>query len=125
MTFSPDLSLYYYAGDFGEVLRRHSADLPQAYGTHREVALLLHQLVSDGVSVRVTSFITPSAKVTYPMESIEFIELGSPDWSKSKLLEAAVSADSAPLVVAGFPNKALLEILRKRSTHSIVRCASE
>ncbi len=77
MTFSPDLSLYYYAGDFGDVLRRHSADLPQAYASHREVALLLHQLVTDGVSVRVTSFVTPAANVTYPMTGVESDQLGA------------------------------------------------
>ena len=59
MSFLPDVSLYYFAGDFCEVLDRFERGEPQSYRTHDEVAALIFDLVERGKRVRVTSFVTP------------------------------------------------------------------
>jgi hypothetical protein len=54
-------SIYFFAGDFADVLKRHAAGEEQTYATHDEVALMIKGLIEAGVELTVYSFVTPYA----------------------------------------------------------------
>ena len=57
------VSIYFYAGDFADVLRRHGEGRQQIYQTHDEVARLVHELLEANYKVNFYSFITPEYRV--------------------------------------------------------------
>ena len=62
------VSIYFYAGDFAEALRRFERGDDQTYQTHNEVARLIRELAAEGILVNVYSFITPERKEEEPVE---------------------------------------------------------
>jgi hypothetical protein len=59
---STSASLYFFAGDFADVLKRYENGADQIYATHDEVAKLIEDLLAAGVRLTVYSFITPKAR---------------------------------------------------------------
>jgi glycosyltransferase involved in cell wall biosynthesis len=102
------VSIYFFAGDFADVLRRHEEGRQQIYQTHNEVARLVHELLAADYRVNFYSFITPERRVEQPLGRFRFISLGAKDFSVKSLLDAAVAADDADAIVAHFPNMELL-----------------
>ena len=87
------VSIYFFAGDFADVLRRHEEGRQQIYQTHDEVARLAHELLAANYRVNFYSFITPERRVEQPLDRFRFISLGAKDFSAKSLLNAAVAAD--------------------------------
>jgi glycosyltransferase involved in cell wall biosynthesis len=104
-----NVSIYFFAGDFADVLRRHEEGRQQIYQTHDEVARLAHELLAAGYRVNFYSFMTSEHRVEQPLDRFHFISLGAKEFSDKSLLSAAVAADDADAIIAHFPN---LELLR-------------
>lgn len=119
-----DLSLYYFAGDFVDVLERFSAGRAQIYRTHDEVAAMIVELVGDGLKLRVTSFVTPAPAIRHPRDGVEVIDLGAAGWGDRGLLKEAVTRDDARKIVAGFPNTELLRAVRRSPARAFAVLAS-
>jgi glycosyltransferase involved in cell wall biosynthesis len=107
------VSIYLFAGDFADVLRRYGEGTQQIYQTHDEVARLIHDLLGMGQRLNIYSFITPERCEERPIEGLRIINLGAKDYSARSLLKAAVTEDDADAIVAQFPN---VELLRAVST---------
>ena len=103
------VSIYFFAGDFADVLRRHREGEPQVYGTHDEVARLLLDLSERGMDVTVHSFCTPERKEDRPLERIAIRSLGGRSYKDDSVLEEAVRADSSDALIPHFPNVRLLQ----------------
>ena len=103
------VSIYFFAGNFAEVLRRHAEGLPQAYGTHDEVARLVQDLRKEGLSVVVNSFLTASKHVEEPSEGVTVRSLGARNYADDAMLGRAVAEDDAEALIAHFPNLRLLK----------------
>src|SRR5438067_1629692 len=52
----PSASIYFFAGDFVDVLRRFERGEQQTYATHNEVARLIHSLKDAGVRLTTHRF---------------------------------------------------------------------
>lgn len=102
-------SIYFFSGDFADVLRRHAAGEEQIYATHDEVAKLCHDTLAAGVALTIHSFITPEAREDRPLDGLRIVSLGARNYNDSGLLRAAVRDDHADAIVAHF---AALELLR-------------
>lgn len=102
------VSLYLFAGDFTDVLRRYHEGLEQSYQTHNEVARLFLDLTAAGVDVTVYSLVTPEARDERPMEGLRVVSLGAPTYQSNGRLKAAVAADTCDKAVVHFPNEELL-----------------
>ena len=107
----PDISsvsIYFFAGDFADVLRRHAEGKPQAYGTHDEVARLVQDLRGSGLEVAINSFCTPSKQIEQPCEGVTVRSLGAAHYGDDKVLADAVARDEADGLIAHFPSVKLL-----------------
>lgn len=102
------VSIYFFAGDFAEVLRRHSEGAPQAYGTHTEVARLIGDLLDRSVDVTVHSFCTPERKVERPRAGLTIKSLGAVSYDQDDVLLKAVDEDVSEAIIPHFPNVRLL-----------------
>ena len=102
------VSIYFYAGDFAEALRRYERGDDQTYQTHNEVARLIHDLLAVKMQVNVYSFLTPERKDEEPVAGVRVINLGAKDYSTKSLLAKAVADDPVDTIVAHFPNWELL-----------------
>ena len=107
------VSIYFFAGDFADVLIRYERGLQQIYQTHNEVARLIHDLLAIKYWVNVYSFVTPKSAEERPIDGLRIISLGARDYSAKSLLAAAVVKDQAEAIVAHFPS---LELLRAVAT---------
>jgi glycosyltransferase involved in cell wall biosynthesis len=103
------VSIYFFAGDFTDVLRRYKERRQQNYQTHDEVARLIYDLAAAHWQVTIYSFVTPDRRDEQPIEGVRIVSLGAKDYAKASLLAPAVSADDSDAIVAHFPN---LELLR-------------
>jgi glycosyltransferase involved in cell wall biosynthesis len=103
------VSIYLFAGNFVDVLRRYEEGEQQIYQTHNEVARLIHDLLAVGQRVNIYSFITVERREERPLEGLRVVNLGARDYSATSLLKAAVAEDDADGIIAHFPN---LELLR-------------
>ena len=79
------ISIYLFAGDFAEVLRRYERGDQQVYQTHNEVARLIHDLLGMQQRLNIYSFVTPERGVERPMDRLRIINLGAKDYSASSL----------------------------------------
>ena len=118
------VSIYFFAGDFADVLRRHEEGRQQIYQTHDEVARLAHELLAANYRVNFYSFITPERRVEQPLDRFRFISLGAKEFSAKSLLNAAVAADDAGAIVAHFPNMELLRAVIGTKTRSMAVLAN-
>src|SRR5262245_47899263 len=89
------VSIYFFAGDFADVLRRYNEGRQQIYQTHNEVARLIHDLLEADHRVNIYSFVTPKRREQRPLDSLRIISLGAMDYSATSLLRAAVAEDDA------------------------------
>jgi glycosyltransferase involved in cell wall biosynthesis len=103
-----NISIYFPAGDFVDVLRRYDKGLPQRYQTHDEVARLIYDLHAAGRRVTIYSFVTPERGEVQLFDGARVINLGAKDFSARSLLGTAVAADGAEAIVAHFPDPELL-----------------
>lgn len=101
------VAIFFYAGDFTDVLRRHAAGEQQIYATHGEVAQLVHDLRAAGVLVTIYSFVTADAKDETPVEGVRVVSLGSSGDTKG-VLTAAVEAADADTIIAHVPYPELI-----------------
>jgi glycosyltransferase involved in cell wall biosynthesis len=104
-------SIYFFAGDFADVLRRHAEGVEQTYATHDECAKLFKGLVEAGVELTIHSFVTPEAREERPLDGLRIVSLGARGYSDSGLLRGAVARDKADAIVAHFPNMELLRAI--------------
>jgi glycosyltransferase involved in cell wall biosynthesis len=102
-------SIYFFAGDFADVLKRHAEGAEQIYATHDEVAKLIKGLLEAGVKLTIYSFVTPEARDERPLEGLRIVSLGARNYDDIGLLAAAVADDRADAIVAHFPS---IELLR-------------
>lgn len=102
-------SIYFFSGDFADVLRRHAAGDEQIYATHDEVAKLCESVVDAGVDLTIYSFITSEAREEHPIDRLRIVSLGARNYTDVGLLRDAVRDDRADAIVAHF---AAIELLR-------------
>lgn len=95
------VAIFFYAGDFTDVLRRYASGEQQIYATHGEVALLIHDLRAAGVSVTIYSYLTPQPKDEIPIDGVRVVSLGATGDSPG-VLAAAVKAVDADTIIAHF-----------------------
>ena len=108
------VSIYFFAGDFAEVVRRHSQGEPQAYGTHDEVARLIQDMRTAGLDVTISSFCTLSKKVDRPVDGLTIRSLGATNYADDAVLTRAVAEDDADALIAHFPNLKLLHAVARK-----------
>jgi glycosyltransferase involved in cell wall biosynthesis len=101
-------SIYFFAGDFADVLRRHAEGVEQTYATHDECAKLFKGLLDAGVELTIHSFVTPEAREERPLDGLRIVSLGARGYADSGLLQEAVERDESDAIVAHFPNMELL-----------------
>ena len=102
------VSIYFFAGDFSDVLRRYEEGRPQIYQTHNEVARLIHDLLAAKQQLTIYSFVTPELRDERPVNGLRIVSLGAKDYSVASLLRTAVTEDDVDALVAHFPNHELL-----------------
>src|SRR5215216_825753 len=98
------VSIYFFAGDFADVLRRYQKGLQQVYQTHNEVARLIYDLLAARTRLNIYSFVTAERREERPVDGLRIISLGAKDYAGASLLQAAVAEDDAEAIVAHFPN---------------------
>lgn len=113
------VSLYFFAGDFSDVLRRYHAGEEQIYQTHNEVARLLLDLTNAGLEVTIFSLVTPRASTDDPIPGLRVVGLGSASYQSNGVLRAAVAGDNAEKVVVHFPNMELLTATMRSPARAI------
>src|SRR5260221_9551492 len=118
------VSIYFYAGDFADVMCRHDQGRKQIYQTHDEVARLVYQLLAAGYRVTFYSFITPEQRVETPVDGFRFISLGAKSYSSKSLLKAAVAEDNSEIIIAHFPNLELLQAVAATRARSMAVLAN-
>lgn len=101
------VAIFFYAGDFCDVLRRHSEGAQQIYATHDEVARLILDLRAKDVDVTIYSYVTDTAKDETPMKGVRVVSLGTTGVNHG-VLKAAVESVSADTIVAHFSYPELL-----------------
>lgn len=106
-TVGRSVAIFFYAGDFCDVLRRHEAGEQQIYATHDEVARLILDYRAAGVEVTIYSYVGNAASDERPMDGVRVVSLGS-DGSDRGLLRAAVESVEADTIIAHFAYPELL-----------------
>ena len=101
-------SIYFFAGDFGDVVRRHGEGLPQVYGTHNEVAKLIKDLLDRSIELTVHSFCTPLTTTERPLPGLTIKSLGARRYDDDRVLAETVRADRSEALIPHFPNIRLL-----------------
>jgi glycosyltransferase involved in cell wall biosynthesis len=117
-------SIYFFAGDFGDVLRRHAAGLEQTYATHDECAKLFKGLLDSGVELTIHSFVTAEAREERPLDGLRIVSLGARGYADSGLLHEAVAKDRSETIVAHFPNMELLRAVIATNCRSMAVLAN-
>jgi glycosyltransferase involved in cell wall biosynthesis len=118
------VSIYFYAGDFVDVLRRYEEGRQQIYQTHNEVARLIHDLRSANYRVKIYSFVTPDRRDEEPIDGVRIVSLGAKDYSTKSVLEPVVAEDRADAIVAHFPNLELLRAVAATNSRAIAILAN-
>jgi glycosyltransferase involved in cell wall biosynthesis len=117
-------SIYFYAGDFADVLKRHARGAEQIYATHDEVAKLFKALLDGQVELTVYSFITPEAREERPLEGLRIVSLGGRNYDDIGLLGAAVAEDRSDAIVAHFPSIELLHAVMGTNSRAMAVLAN-
>lgn len=118
------VSIYFFAGDFSDVLRRFEEGRPQIYQTHNEVARLIHDLLAAKQQLTIYSFVTPERRDERPISGLRIVSLGARDYSVASLLRTAVTEDDVDALVAHFPNHELLRATLATKSRLIAMLAS-
>ena len=118
------VSIYFYSGDFADVLKRHAAGDEQTYATHDEVAKLCDGILGSGVALTIYSFITPEAREERPLEGLRIISLGARNYNDAGLLRAAVRDDRAEAIVAHFAAIELLRAVKAKDSRAMAVLAN-
>jgi glycosyltransferase involved in cell wall biosynthesis len=118
------VSVYFFAGDFADVLQRFHEGRAQIYQTHNEVARLAHELLALGYQVDFHSFVTPDRRVVRPLPGFRCISLGAKDFSAKSLLSAAIAEDDSDAIVAHFPNVELLRAVASTNRRAMAVLAT-
>src|SRR4051794_12155888 len=105
------LSIYLFAGDFADVVRRFKEGRPQTYQTHNEVAKLIYDLTATNIGVTFYSFISAVRGDERPLDGFRFVSLGAKDYSTKSLLSTAIAEDESDAIIAHFPNLELLHAI--------------
>ncbi len=101
-------AIFFYAGDFADVLRRNTEGAQQIYATHDEVARLILGLRAEQVDVTIYSYVTDVAKDETPMEGVRVVSLGA-SGNERGVLKAAVESVEADTIIAHFAYPELLK----------------
>ena len=117
-------SIYFFAGDFADVLRRHAEGAEQTYATHDECAQLFKGLLDAGVELTIHSFVTPEAREERPLDGLRIVSLGARGYADSGLLREAVAKDKSDAIVAHFPNRELLRAVIETKRRSMAVLAN-
>lgn len=117
-------SIYFFAGDFADVLRRHAEGAEQTYATHDECAKLFKGLLDAGIKLTIHSFVTPEAREERPLEGLRIVSLGARGYADSGLLHEAVAKDKSDAIVAHFPNMELLRAVIATNRRSMAVLAN-
>ena len=118
------VSIFFFAGDFTDVLRRYEAGHQQNYQTHNEVARLIHDLLVANHRVNIYSFVTSERREEQPIDGLRIISLGAKDYSAASLLAIAVEKDDANTIVAHFANLELLRAVAATKSRAIAVLAN-
>jgi glycosyltransferase involved in cell wall biosynthesis len=118
------VSIYFFAGDFADVLRRYEEGRQQIYQTHNEVARLVHDFRAAGYWINFYSFITSERRLEQPLDGFRFVSLGAKDFSDKSLLKDAVAADDSDAIIAHFPNLELLHAVISTKSRSMAVLAN-
>ena len=118
------VSIYVFAGDFVDVLRRYEERRQQIYQTHNEVARLIYDLLAADHKVNLYSFVTPERRDERPIDGVRVVSLGAKDYSAKGLLKAAVIADNADAIVAQISNAELFSAVASKKTRAIAILAN-
>lgn len=117
-------SIYFFAGNFADVLKRYGEGADQIYATHDEVAKLIDDVVSAGVQLTIYSFITPEAREESPRGGLRIVSLGARSFSEVGLLSDAVAKDESDSIVAHFAPAELLQAVLARGRRSMAVLAN-
>jgi len=117
-------SVYFFAGDFADVLKRHAEGAEQIYATHDEVAKLIKGLLEAGIKLTIYSFVTPEARDERPLERLRIVSLGARNYDDIGLLAAAVADDRADAIVAHFPSIELLRAVMATNSRAMAVLAN-
>ena len=117
-------SIYFFAGDFADVLKRYREGADQIYATHDEVARLIDDLLNAGVRLTIYSFITPEARDESPRDGLRIVSLGARNFAEVERLGAAVAKDESDAIVAHFAPAQLLRAVIARDRRSMAVLAN-
>jgi glycosyltransferase involved in cell wall biosynthesis len=117
------VSIYFFAGDFVDALRRYQEGRDQIYQTHNEVARLIHDLLGAKQKVNIYSFVTPDKRDEQPMQGLRVVSLGANNYSVRSLLSAAIEQDDAEAIIAHFPDQELLRAALATTARTIAMLA--
>ena len=117
-------SIYFFAGDFADVLRRHAEGVEQTYATHDECAKLFKGLLDAGVELTIHSFVTPEAREERPLDGLRIVSLGARSYAESGLLRDAVAKDESDAIVAHFADVELLRAVIGKERRSMAVLAN-
>lgn len=112
------VSIYFYAGDFADVMRRYSQKREQIYQTHNENARLIYDLLAAGWRVNVYSFVTPERREER-VDDVKIVSLGARDYAAAGLIAPVVINDDAAAIVTHFPNLELLRAVAAKKARAI------
>ena len=102
------VSIYFFAGDYVDILRRYEEGREQIYQSHNEAARLIYDLLRANQRVTVYSFVTAERREERPIDGLRVISLGAKDYSAKSLLKATVVEEKADAIVAHMSNPELL-----------------
>jgi glycosyltransferase involved in cell wall biosynthesis len=118
------VSIYFFAGDFADVLRRYDEGSQQIYQTHNEVARLIYDLLAMGQRLNIYSFLTRERGEVRPLDGFRVVNLGAKDYSAASLLKTAVAEDDADSIIAHFPNLELLHAVTAKRCRAMAVLAT-
>jgi glycosyltransferase involved in cell wall biosynthesis len=122
---SKSASIYFFTGDFADVLKRHDEGMDQIYATHDEVAKLTKDLADDGVELTIYSFMTNGAREDRPVDGLRIVSLGATRFDQGDLLRKAVAQDRSKTIVAHFPSISLLRsVIASRNNRAMAVLAN-
>lgn len=105
---SRSVAIFFYAGDFADVLRRKQSGEQQIYATHNEVAQLIFDLREQNIAVTIYSYITDERKEETPLDGVRIVSLGANSETRGVLKSAVASVD-ADTIIAHFAFPELLK----------------
>lgn len=117
-------SIYFFAGDFVDVLSRYACGHQQIYATHDEVARLIRDLREADVRLTIYSFVTQKAGDERPIEGVRIVSLGSANYATTDLIGSAVGADDSETIIVHFANIELLRAVARTNKRAMAVLAN-